>query len=232
MRIELEPIGVMRTPYRSKYDAPRQPGVLEDAHEAFIDMYPHKNFEQALHDLCGFDRIWILSWFDRVGGWKPKVLPPRSSGKRGVFATRSPHRPNPIGLSVAVLKGIEGLRIVIADSDLLDGTPVLDIKPYLPYADSFPDAAIGWLASESRASTFAITYTAGVFDEVNEQGAERLRIHIERVLGLDPLPHPYRRTRRLGDNRYVLAIRNIRVYYNLDANTVTVTFIEEQRLEP
>lgn len=232
MHIDIEPIGVMRTSFRSKYDAPRQPGVLVNAPEAFVDLHPHKNFEQALHDLAGFDRIWILSWFDRAGGWKPKVLPPRSYGKRGVFATRSPHRPNPIGLSVARLVGINGLHVVVSDTDLLDGTPVLDIKPYLPYADSFPDSATGWLASEVRTPVYTIVYMEGAFADTTTDHAERLRLHVERTLSLDPMPHPYRRTRRLGDNRYVLAVRQVRVYYGINGNVVTVTAVVELPFQP
>lgn len=232
MRIEVEPIGVMRTSFRSKYDAPRQPGILENAPDAFIDLHPHRNFEQALHDLAGFDRIWILSWFDQAGGWKPKVLPPRSYGKRGVFATRSPHRPNPIGLSVARLKAINGLQVVVTDTDLLDGTPVLDIKPYVPSVDAFSDSATGWLASEVRTPTFSIRYVESAFAHVAMDTAERLRLHIERVLSLDPMPHSYRRTRHVEGNKYVLAIRHLRVFYTIEDNVVTVTSVVELPFQP
>ena len=232
MHIEIEPIGVMRTSYRSKYDAPRQPGVDEHAPEAFVDLHPNKNFEQALHDLGGFERIWILSWFDQVRGWKPKVLPPRSYGKRGLFATRSPHRPNPIGLSVARLLGVTGRRLIIADTDLLDGTPVLDIKPYVPYADAFPDSAAGWLTSDIRDTLYTITYEPDVFSGLPDDSVERLRLHIERILGLDPMPHPYRRTRRLKDNTYVLAVRQVRVYYIIVDYAITVTAVAELAITP
>jgi len=227
MRIELEPIGVMRTSYRSKYDAPRQPGLRADEPQAFIELHPHKNFEQALQDLAGFERIWILSWFDQVRGWKPKVLPPRSYGKRGVFATRSPHRPNPIGLSIARLVSVSGLRVTLSDTDLLDGTPVLDLKPYVPYADAFPESKAGWLESDVRDEVYVIRYDLNAFDGISDERAERLRLHIDRVLGLDPKPHPYRRTRKLADGTFELAVREIRVRYRVDADIVTVTSVVE-----
>ncbi len=232
MHIEIEPIGVMRTSFRSKYDAPRQPGLYESAPEAFVDLHPHKNFEQALHDLGGFERIWILSWFDQVSGWKPKVLPPRSYGKRGVFATRSPHRPNPIGLSVARLLEVAGRRLIIADTDLLDGTPVLDIKPYVPYADAFPDSVAGWLTSDIRNTIYTITYEPDAFRDIPVESVERLQLHVERILGLDPMPHPYRRTRKLKDNTYVLAVRQIRVYYTVIDNVISVTAVVDLTSTP
>jgi tRNA-Thr(GGU) m(6)t(6)A37 methyltransferase TsaA len=103
----MSPIGVVHTPYRSKYDAPRQPRIDERVDEAVVELHPHMNFEQALQDLDGFSHMWLVTWFDRAGGWKPMVLPPRSERKRGVFSTRSLHRPNPIGISVVgVLEGL------------------------------------------------------------------------------------------------------------------------------
>jgi tRNA-Thr(GGU) m(6)t(6)A37 methyltransferase TsaA len=101
----------------------------------------NRNFEQALKDLEGFERIWVIYLFHLNDSWKPMVTPPRNKGKKvGVFASRSPHRPNGIGLSCVTLNRIEGLNIYISNSDILDGSPVLDIKPYLPWSDSFPDS--------------------------------------------------------------------------------------------
>ena len=114
MRFELTPIGVIRSAYTDKYRAPRQPGVFDADVSATIELFPGQNFEQALQDLDGIEQIWILSWFDRATTWSPKVLPPRSDRKRGVFATRAPHRPNPIGLSVARIVRIHGREIEIA----------------------------------------------------------------------------------------------------------------------
>ena len=109
-----------------------------------IELLPDTRFRHALRDLGQWSHIWVLFWFDRNDDWKPLVLPPRSTQKRGVFATRSPHRPNPIGMSALKLERIEGRVLHVVGLDILDGTPVLDIKPYVPYADSIPDARSGW----------------------------------------------------------------------------------------
>jgi tRNA-Thr(GGU) m(6)t(6)A37 methyltransferase TsaA len=100
----------------------------------------------ALSDLVGVERIWVLSYLHRSGTWGPLVRPPRGARvRRSLFATRSPDRPNPIGLSAVQLIGVDGLRLHVRGVDLLDGTPILDIKPYVPYADAFPGARAGWI---------------------------------------------------------------------------------------
>lgn len=215
----IRPIGVVRTRYHNKYDAPRQPEVDDRIDPATVELLPHHNFEQALDDLIGFDRIWLITWFDRAEHWKPKVLTPRDRTKRGVFATRSPHRPNPIGLTCVRLLEVKGLTLSIEGTDLLDGTPVLDIKPYLPYADAFPDAATGWLDNIE-----APAYTVLVDPEI-ERIAPYVAEHAKRILAFDPLPHPYRRIRRNVDGTYELAIQEWRCYYHIDGMVVTVTAI-------
>lgn len=145
--INLQPIAYVHCRFEEKADAPRQ-GSLDESSQAKISFLPGKNYEQALEDLEGIERIWILYWMDRVVHWKAKVQPPRSTSKKGVFATRSPHRPNPIGLSCVRLLSVKGLDLYIEGHDLLEGTPVLDVKPYLPYADSFPDSGLGWMQEE------------------------------------------------------------------------------------
>ncbi|MBE0645791.1 MAG: tRNA (N6-threonylcarbamoyladenosine(37)-N6)-methyltransferase TrmO [Bacteroidetes bacterium] len=139
------PIATVASERRNRYDVPRQ-GTLDASHTARVLLLPGRNFEQALDDLEGFERIWLIYVFHLNTGWKPRVHVPRHrADKVGVFATRAPYRPNPVGLSCVRLLGIDGLTLHIAECDLLDGTPVLDIKPYLPYADSFTDAATGWV---------------------------------------------------------------------------------------
>lgn len=144
-------IGHVRSPYKERFGTPRQPTVteqtLEDrALDATIELLPGRNYEQAVQDLAGFDYIWVLAWLHLNEHWKPTVIPPRGPKlRRGLFSTRSPHRPNPIGLSALRLLKVEGRVLHVRGIDLLDGTPVLDIKPYVPYADAFPDARAGWL---------------------------------------------------------------------------------------
>ena len=105
------------------------------------------NFDQALADLEGFSHIWVIYWMHLNQGWNPTVVPPRGpKTRRGLFATRAPHRPNSIGLSAVRLKKIEGRTLYVEGHDMLDATPVLDIKPYIPFTDAHPDATSGWLA--------------------------------------------------------------------------------------
>lgn len=136
------PIGVVRSPYRYVHDAPRQGGT-GGTDEARIVL--RRGMQNCLKDLAGFERAWVLFVFSYARGWRQQVVPPRDTRKRGVLATRAPHRPNPIGLTCARVLAVRGREIVIADHDLLDGTPVLDVKPYVPYCDAHPAARAGWL---------------------------------------------------------------------------------------
>ncbi len=138
------PIGFVHGGGTYPQEAPRQ-GVYA-GNAGTIELEERCNYEAALEDLAGFDRIWVVFVFDRAGNWKPKVRPPDGAGGRriGLFATRSPHRPNPIGISAVELAGVEKRKILIRNFDLLDGTPVLDVKPYIPAADAFPEAGAGW----------------------------------------------------------------------------------------
>ncbi len=144
-----QPIGILHSPYTNRIDAPHQATVVEgtETGEYAIATLHLEDWvdEQVLQDLDGFERVWLIFAFDRSQGWKSKVKPPRGGPKRGVFATRSPHRPNSIGLSAVELIKVKGRILYLKGVDLLDQTPVLDIKPYVPYADSFPDAKAGWI---------------------------------------------------------------------------------------
>ena len=143
------PIGIINSPYARRIDAPHQSTVVEgtESGEPALATLTLEDWVdgQALKDLVGFERIWLIFSFHLSKGWKSAVKPPRGGPKRGVLATRAPHRPNSIGLSAVELIGIEGRSLHLRGVDLLDGTPVLDIKPYVPYADAFPDARAGWI---------------------------------------------------------------------------------------
>ena len=143
------PIGILRSPYSRRIDAPHQGTVVEgtETGEAAIATLELADWldEKVIQDLSGFDRIWLIFAFHLSEGWKSSVKPPRGGPKRGVLATRSPHRPNSMGLSAVELVAIEGRTLHLRGVDLLDGTPVLDIKPYVPYADAFPDVKAGWI---------------------------------------------------------------------------------------
>ncbi|MBS0389416.1 MAG: tRNA (N6-threonylcarbamoyladenosine(37)-N6)-methyltransferase TrmO, partial [Proteobacteria bacterium] len=140
--LSLEPIGYVRAPQLTKVEAARQPAAASPgstgAHGR-IELLAGRNFEHALDDLAGWEYIWVIFRFHLNGNWRPKVLPPRSTtGRKGVFATRSPHRPNALGLSAVRLERVDGLTLHLGAHDMLDGTPVLDLKPYVPYTDAHP----------------------------------------------------------------------------------------------
>jgi tRNA-Thr(GGU) m(6)t(6)A37 methyltransferase TsaA len=238
MPLTLEPIGVVRAAAQSKAEAARQPAAATDA-TARIELHPGRNFEHALEDLEGWERIWVLFWFHLNDTWRPKVLPPRSaSGRKGVFATRSPYRPNPLGLSAVRLERIEGLTLHIRDVDLVDGTPVLDLKPYVPYTDAYPDSATGWLQDEAQAvqrvraggpPTDPITAWTVHFDPLAAEQAAwieartglPLRERITATLRLGPQPHAYRRIRREGGG-YLLKVKEWRVRFTRSQQAIRV----------
>ncbi len=143
------PIGILASPYRRRIDAPHQGTVVEGTASGELALATLKLAdwldEQVLQDLGGFERLWLIFAFHRSEGWKSTVKPPRGGPRRGVLATRSPHRPNAIGLSAVELLKVEGRILHLRGVDLLDGTPVLDIKPYVPYADAFPGSKAGWI---------------------------------------------------------------------------------------
>ena len=172
--LTLRPIGVIRTPFQDRLSAPRQPAARRGT-AGTIELYPGQDFEHALSDLEHWDHVWVLFWFHLNTGWRPKVLPPRSSVRRGVFATRSPHRPNPIGMSVLRLDAVDAsARILhVRDVDIVDGTPVLDIKPYVPYADSVPNASTGWLDALEPTASDALEHT--VSDALEHTGSDARR---------------------------------------------------------
>lgn len=216
MELVCRPIGFVRSPHKEKADAPRQ-GILAEDVTATIELGPE--YRDALDDLSGYERIWVLFWFDRAEGWKPKVLPPRSDTKRGVFATRSPHRPNPIGMTAVRLDRVDGLTLHVRDHDLIDGTPVLDLKPYIAYADAFPDAGSGWLGAEDPKAAWEVDVSA--VEEplawIAKEAGLDLRARVLASLKLGPQPHAYR---RIKDN--VLAVKEWRAAFRVEDRRIVV----------
>ena len=148
----IAPIGIIRTPFQQATGTPIQSSVANGA-EGTIELSPE--FAPGLKDIEGFERIWLIYQFDRASEPQLLVRPYLDPTERGVFATRSPARPNRIGMSVVRLLGIQGHRLKIADVDMLDGTPLLDIKPYLPAFDHFPVTRVGWYKDTSPAGAVA-----------------------------------------------------------------------------
>ncbi len=227
--LTLQPIGHMRVAHATRVEAPRQPAAASGT-PGIIELLPGMHLEHAIEDLAGWERIWVIFWFDRNSGWRPKVLPPRSTtGRKGVLATRSPHRPNPLGLSVLRLERIDGLHLHVQDVDLLDGTPVFDIKPYVPYTDAFPEAGNGWLSPQAPDPRMAheVIFTAAAEAQLAWIAARSplpLRDRIQATLQLGPQPHPYRRIRRTRDGMQ-LAVQEWRIAFAAADRRIEVTGI-------
>ena len=201
--LTLQPIGYLRTRQQVKFQAGHQPSAATEERNE-LELLPGCGYEDALRDLAGFERVWLLWWFHRNEGWRPLVLPPRGPVRqRGVFATRSPHRPNPLGLTPVPLLGIEGRKLILGACDLVDGTPVFDLKPYVPSFDAFPDSRAGWIdavdATMREPAKFTVSLSA-----VAELQARWLKDHwsidfiprMTELLARDPSPHRTRRIRR------------------------------------
>ncbi|MEZ4297680.1 MAG: tRNA (N6-threonylcarbamoyladenosine(37)-N6)-methyltransferase TrmO [Polyangiaceae bacterium] len=253
--LTVRPIGVVRSPFKEKVSAPRQPAAARDV-AGTIELFARPGIEHAVCDLEGCTHLWVIFWFHLAHDFRPKVLPPRSAGqRRGVLATRSPHRPNPIGLSVVRLDRVDALTLHIRDVDMLDGTPVLDVKPYAPYTDSVPHARIAWLAplvapadpstpSLDPASALSAPATPSLpadpepgfdvafapearatLDYLREQHALDLAPMIVSVLSLGPQPHPYRRIRKV-EGGLVLAVKDWRARFVAAGRRIEVTSID------
>jgi len=219
------PVGVVHCSNRYKYEAARQ-GIFTPGNQAEIELFPGHDYETALSDLDGFERVWVVFVFDRNHDWKPKVSPPITGGRKryGVFATRSPHRPNPIGLSCVKLEKIDGLKLEVSGHDFLDGTPVLDLKPYIPAADAFPEAKAGW-RDEADASEVPVDFT---------ETALRKMAYIRQLSGLDlenfcevqlshsPTSSERKRVEPLADGSYGAGCRTWRIIFTADETGVHV----------
>ena len=200
-------------------DAPRQPRAAEGV-RGTIELIPGHNFEEALSDLVGFEYIWVLFWFHLNTEWRPKVLPPRSDTKRGLFATRSPYRPNPLGMSALRLESIDGLRLHVSDLDILDGTPVLDIKPYVAWTDALVGARPGWLEhSPDPKGSHDVTTSARADEQFQFLREHRVELEssARSILALGPQPHNYRRIKGT-----TLAVHDWRVHFRVDGKTIEI----------
>jgi len=217
---------VIHSCFREKFGIPRQPGLVSEA-RATLELLPPYNSPEAVRGLEGFSHLWLIFVFHGipVGQWQPMVRPPRLGGNQrlGVFATRSPFRPNPIGLSVVQLERVEihqgRVMLHLAGVDLLDGTPVLDIKPYVPYADRIPDAT-GGFAAEAPETAFVVEFSpsATAFCAAWPEGD--LRALITQILRQDPRP-AYERE-NTAPRRYGMKLYDFDLRWEMRGNTATV----------
>lgn len=228
MALELKQIAHICSPFPTKFGIPRQSGLV-DALRATVVFEPEFRNADALRGLEGFSHLWLIWEFSeaRRDGWSPTVRPPRLGGntRMGVFATRSPFRPNPLGLSCVRLEGIRhdaalGAVLDVSGADLMDGTPIYDIKPYLPYADCKPEAVGGFAASgEGRLLTVQAdeTLLAGL--------PARTREALLGVLAHDPRPS-YQND---PDRVYGMAFGGCEVHFSVDGETLTVRSVAPSR---
>lgn len=225
---EMQPIGFFRSQSKHPYEAPRQGSVQPSEEIGVVELISGRQFEQALSDLQGFERIWLIYRFHHNENWKPKVMPPRGPAvKRGVFATRSPYRPNALGLSCVELVGIDGLKIMVRGYDLLDGTPIYDIKPYLPYSDSFPQARAGWTEALARGAHQILfsEIAARQIEWLEARGVTQIRGFLLQQLEYDPLDRGRKRV-ELATGRdttsHRIAYRTWRADFKIDENRVHI----------
>lgn len=220
--LQLHPIGTVRCLARYPYEVPRQAALADN--EAVIELQDDERLRQGLHDLAGFERLWVISWFPGNTRWRALVQPPdQDADRHGVFATRSPHRPNPIGLSCVRLIGIDGLHLTIRDHDLLDGTPVLDLKPYLPYADAFPEALAGW-TEQRHQNVYQLQ-----FSDLARAQADWIRDHakldihgfIQAQLRTDPIDTDRKRVSPEADG-WCIAYRTWRLHFTLTGDRLQI----------
>ncbi|MBI5596869.1 MAG: tRNA (N6-threonylcarbamoyladenosine(37)-N6)-methyltransferase TrmO [Elusimicrobia bacterium] len=191
----MRPIGILRSPFKEKFGTPRQAHLAPGA-AATLKVVAEFLPEHSLEGLSGFSHVWLLSQFHLNTNKKflPKVHPPRlKGGSIGLFASRSPHHPNSLGLTLARLVKVEGDTLLLAGVDLVDGTPILDIKPYIPESDALPHASAGWTA-DAEFPTLKVSFSAQGLADIAE--AER-RLGVKDLDGLlsDILRHDLRNPR-------------------------------------
>ena len=220
--MELTPIAHIQSDFSEKFGIPRQSGLVEEL-TATVVFEPEYRDISALQGLDGFSHLWLIWEFSKVRGWSPTVRPPRLGGNRrmGVFATRSPFRPNPLGLSCVRLREIRrdralGPVLIVAGADLLDGTPIYDVKPYLPYADCRPDA-VGGFAARPKEADLTVECPPALLDRVP---ADK-RAALLAVLAQDPRPQYQDDPERV----YGMAFAGLEVKFQVAGDRLAVTEI-------
>ena len=229
--LTLQPVAVIHTPYKEKFSVPRQPNLVQDG-TGIVELLPPYNQAEAVRGLEQFSHLWLIFQFDHIpqGKWHPTVRPPRLGGNQrvGVFASRSTHRPNPIGLSKVELRHVEckngKVLLHLGAVDLVDGTPILDIKPYLAYADSEPDAISGFAQSEPK-PLLQVEFTLEAESAVKKHSKNRphLQRFIIEVIQQDPRPayQQGKATARL----YGISLYDLNVKWRIKVDTVDVAEI-------
>ena len=220
--MDMRPIAHIKSDFSEKFGIPRQSGLVEEL-TASVVFEPEYRDPSALRGLEGFSHLWLIWEFSRSQGWSPTVRPPRLGGNKrlGVFASRSPFRPNPLGLSCVRLVEVRqdralGPVLVVAGADLLDGTPIYDVKPYLPYADCKPDA-VGGFAAQPKGADLEVDCPPELLEIV----PEGKRAALLAVLAQDPRPQYQDDPRRV----YGMAFAGLEVKFQVAGERLTVAEI-------
>ncbi len=220
LQLTYQSIGIYKGNAVKRYDVPRQSSMQD--HSGIIRLHEGFNFQQALEDLTKMERIWVIYHFHlNESHWKTKVNTPRTldGQKKSVFATRAPYRPNPIGMSCVKLESIKGLKLTVSESDLLDGTPILDIKPYLPYADAFNPSSLGWLDGIENAA-YHLEFSDLALTQISwleEKTGIDFKAYLLRNLEYQPTNSRHKRVRiEEGKNTYHLALKTWRLFFEID----------------
>ena len=220
--MEIHPIAVFRSPFKSKFGVPRQSGLVEDLQGRIVLLDAYADSE-SLRGLDDFDYLWLLWGFSanrhQSATFQPTVRPPRLGGneRMGVFATRSPYRPNGLGLSSVRILAVEGTEIIVAGADLMDGTPIYDIKPYLPYVDSHPEAT-GGFTTRNTGYELTVQDPDNLLASLPPRRAEALR----GVLAQDPRPSYQHDPERV----YGMAFGGYEVKFRVNEKNLTVTALQ------
>ncbi|RYV02176.1 tRNA (N6-threonylcarbamoyladenosine(37)-N6)-methyltransferase TrmO [Shewanella sp. OPT22] len=226
---QIEAVGFCRTPFKQKFGIPRQPGLVEA--KGFIELSGQYNHSDFIEGIEQYSHLWLLFSFHEnlAQGFKAKVRPPRLGGneKIGVFATRSTFRPNGIGQSVVklerVIKENNQVKLEISGMDLLDGTPILDIKPYIPYSDVINEANGGMAQDEPELKAVEFTSKAETRLQTFDDHA-KLKILIQQVLAQDPRP-AYKQTKH-DEKLYFISLYDLNIQWHVQQNTIVVSQIE------
>ena len=222
--LTLRPIAHIHTQFPEKFGIPRQSGLVEDLRARVVFEREYR-IREAFRGLEDFSPLWLLWHFTESRGWSPTVRPPRLGGNQrmGVFATRSPFRPNPIGLSCVKLEGVDydapdGPALLVRGADLLDGTPILDVKPYVPLADCRPDAK-GSFSDDHREDRLSVDIPPALLEKV----AQDLRPALLGVLSQDPRPSYQKDPERV----YGMAFAGMEIKFTVDGDTLHVIEIAQ-----
>lgn len=229
MSYQIDPIGIIHSPYKEKFAVPRQPGLVPSARSE-IYLQGDANAMEAVRGIEQFSHLWLLFLFDQnlEAGWRPTVRPPRLGGNErvGVFASRATFRPNGIGMSAVELKGVrqqDGQVILeLGGVDLVDGTPIIDIKPYIPYSDSIADACGGFASEEP--TKLEVIFTPQAQAQLAGPRSTEYQAVIREVLAQDPRP-AYKKN-KADSKEYAVHLYHFNVKFTVQYSQVTVTTVE------